>query len=235
MKFTFVGCSFTYGEGLDSQIDSYANIVADAHGASISNLGKPGNSNLNIFLTALNELLFNKPDKLFVQWTSLNRHWFYPGPDCEVALQKIIKEDFQYRDIFFPKNELQMLSNKWHLLNHDYKLILDVIMFCKVLKKIDSRVVFINGLLPWTSEISDTVTNFEQELSDYTKNLLDFENRTDEELHQLLQGLKADKENWVNKYDSMFNNIIDTGSDNQHPGIESHRQYANWITTYLKG
>jgi hypothetical protein len=244
MKYSFVGCSFTEGEGLENANDTYANLVANEFNAECINLSKRGNSNHNIFLTALYELVDNKPDMLFVQWSALNRFWIYPGPNTELALQKVITQDYSYRDIYFPKKELQKLSDNWHLLNHDYKLIIDVIMYCKLLEKVsnNTQVVFINGLLPWTEEIfSDSpIDNFEQELSKYTKSLLDFENRNDNELTMLINELRQLGKNcnntmWVNKFNSMFNNIIDTGTDNKHPGIKSHKQYADMIINYLKG
>lgn len=75
-KFTFVGCSFTVGEGLEfekTDSNNYTNIVVKKYSANILNLAKKGNSNYNIFITALNELLFNTPDKIFIQWSALNR------------------------------------------------------------------------------------------------------------------------------------------------------------------
>lgn len=243
MKFTFVGCSFTHGDGLEDQTFTYANQVAKYFNADISNLGKSGNSNYNIFLTALNEILFGTSDKIFVQWTAFNRVWVYPGPDVELGIMAIVKDDFRYRDIYFSKSELQDFSNKWNLLNHDYKRIFDVIMYCKILEKVSNgNIIFINGLLPWTKElITDTeIINYETDLSNYSKSILDFDDRSDNELDELITKLKTHSQQlntslWVNCFNSFMENRIDVGLDKQHPGIESHRQYADWITTYLKG
>lgn len=243
MKFTFVGCSFTYGDGLECQEDTYANQVARYFNADIANLGKSGNSNYNIFLTALNEILFGTSDKIFVQWTAFNRVWLYPGPDVELGIMAIVKDDFRYRDIYFSKSELQDFGNKWNLLNHDYKRIFDVIMYCKMLEKVSNgQVVFINGLLPWTEELlsDNPINDYESDLSSYSKTILDFENRSDSELDLLITKIKThsqqlNKKLWVNCFNSFMKNRIDVGTDNQHPGIESHKQYAEWITTYLEG
>ena len=35
-------------------------------------------------------------------------------------------------------------------------------------------------------------------------------------------------------FDSFQSNVIDFGNDNQHPGPESHKLYANQIINYLK-
>lgn len=243
MKFTFVGCSFTYGVGLESQEDTYANQVARYFNADIANLGKGGNSNYNIFLTALNEILFGTSDKIFVQWSAFNRVWLYPGPDSELGIMAIVKDDFRYRDIYFSKSELQDFGNKWNLLNHDYKRIFDVIMYCKMLEKVSNgQVVFINGLLPWTEDLlsDNPINDYESDLSSYSKKILDFENRSDSELDLLITKIKThsqqlNKKLWVNCFNSFMKNRIDVGTDNQHPGIESHKQYAEWIITYLEG
>lgn len=243
MKFTFVGCSFTAGEGLDNLEDNYASLVANHYNAECINLGKNGNSNHNIFLTALNEILFGTSDRVFVQWSTLNRLWLYPGPNTEIGMQAIVENDYNYRDIHFSKFELQDFCNKWNLLNHDYKLIFDVIMYCKMLEKVSNgQVVFINGLLPWTEDLlSDSpINDYETDLSSYSKTILDFENRSDSELDLIITKIKThsqqlNKKLWVNCFNSFMKNRIDVGTDNQHPGIESHKQYAEWITTYLEG
>ena len=106
MQFTFVGCSFTVGEGLElekSDTSNYVNLVGKHYSASITNLAVGGNSNYNIFITALNEILFNPPDKIFVQWSALNRLWLYPGLDTELSLSHIIKDDYVYRNMFYSK------------------------------------------------------------------------------------------------------------------------------------
>lgn len=243
MKFTFVGCSFTAGEGLDNVEDSYVSLVAKHYNAEYVNLGKNGNSNYNIFLTALDELLFGTSDKVFVQWSALNRLWLYPGPDTELSIQATMSKDYNYRDIHFSKAELQDFSNKWNLLNHDYKLIFDVIIYCKMLEKVSNgKVVFINGLLPWTEDLlsSDAINDYEANLSSYSKMILDFDNRSDSELDHFITRIKThsqqlNKALWVNCFESMIKNRIDFGTDQQHPGQESHRLYADWITTYLEG
>ena len=120
--FTFVGCSFTVGIGLElekTDLDNYANIVSKNFNAQVNNLAGGGNSNYNIFMSALNELLYSKQDKLFVQWTSLNRLWLYPGPDTTISLSHTIVDDYKYKDLFFSKKDLQKVSDIYHLLNQN--------------------------------------------------------------------------------------------------------------------
>ena len=247
MRFTFVGCSFTVGEGLaleKSDVNNYANIVANHYSADVCNLSVKGNSNYNIFITVLNELIFNKPDIIFVQWSALNRLFVYPGPDTKLTLSHTINNDYEYRNIFYSKKELQKFTDTYHILNHDYNNLLVLINYCKILTKISkdkTQLVFINGLLPWTNEIVDknVTTNFNEKLSNYTKEILEFDSRSDNELLDFFTRLniavtELDQTRWVNMFNSMANNKLDLGIDNAHPGPKSHRQYADMIINYIE-
>lgn len=248
MKFTFIGCSFTVGEGLElekNDLQNYANIVAGYYNAEVTNLSESGNSNYRIFKTALELLLFDKTDVLFVQWSSLNRLWVYPGPNTELLLSLKIANDYAYRDIFYTKTQLQKLSNHWHYLNHDYGRLLELVDYCLILEQLAknsaTQLVFINGLLPWTSEISsiESVSDFDINLSSYTKELLDFTNRDNLELCELFMQLhnhvaKLNSDLWVNQFDSMAIQSVDVGTDNMHPGPDSHKLFASTVIKHLK-
>jgi len=246
MRFTFIGCSFTVGEGLDYEKDdqnNYTNILTSHYSAdTMTNLSIGGNSNYNIFITALNEILFNAPDKIFVQWSALNRLWVYPGPDTQLALSYTIKEDYNYRDIYYSKKQLQEFTNVYHILNHDYNHLLNLINYCNILTKINNcQVIFINGLVPLTHEILDknTATNFSGNLSEYSKEILEFDTRDDDELNKFFNKLNIavtslDNRYWVNMFNSLQNQAVDVGNDNLHPGIKSHHRYADMIIKYIE-
>jgi len=247
MQFTFVGCSFTVGEGLKlekSDTSNYVNLVGKHYSASINNLAVGGNSNYNIFITALNEILFDPPDKIFVQWSSLNRLWLYPAPDTKLRLSHIIKDDYVYRNMFYSKKELQKFTDTYHILNNDYHNILTLINYCKILTKITknkTQLIFINGLVPWTREILslDTMNDFSKKLSNYTKEILEFESRDDIELIDFFTKLNKNicelpQSKWVNMFDSMLKILIDVGTDGEHPGPKSHKLYADMIINYIE-
>lgn len=245
-SFTFTGCSFTVGEGLDlekTDPSNYANIVSAYFNAEANNLAVIGDSNYNIFMSSLNELLYSCPDKLFVQWSALNRTWLYPGPDTTFSLSHTIKQDYKYRDLYFSKKDLQRVSDVYHLLNHDYHNLLELINYSKILESVaweKTQIVFINGLIPWTREICDisTATNYATALSKYSKEILEFDSRDDQELGKFFNELN-DKINslqhdqWVNMFESLSELQIDFGNDNQHPGPKSHKLYADKIINYL--
>jgi hypothetical protein len=198
-KFTFIGCSFTVGEGLEFEkldADNYTNIVVKRYSANVLNLAKKGNSNYNIFITALTEILFNTPDKIFIQWSALNRMWLYPGPNTELTVSHTINNDYVYRDIVYEKKELQKFADTYHILNHDYNNLLTLINYSNILTELSknkTQLIFINGLVPWTEDIADisALSNMAERLSEYTKEILEFNYRDDTELTDIFTTLNS--------------------------------------------
>lgn len=245
MKFTFVGCSFTVGEGLLLEKDdpnNYTNLIANKYSAEISNLALSGNSNYNIFITALNELLFNTPDKIFVQWSAVSRLWLYPTPTSRLLILPTINDDYTNGHISYSKKQLQEFANIYHILNHDYHNLIELTNYCNILSKVShNQIIFINGILPWTKEILNKTAseNFSKNLSDYLKEILEFDNSDDVKLIESFNKLNAAVESlnqtqWVNLFESMEHNKIDVGNDNSHPGPRSHQKYAEMIINYLE-
>ena len=248
MRFTFIGCSFTVGTGLESEkynVDNYSNIVAKKYRAKINNLAVGGNSNFEIFLSAVKEILFNTPDKIFIQWTSLNRLPVYPMPMHRIPLTSMVKFSKETQNIIpISESDLQKFVDTYRRLNHEYNEILRLIEFCNIITKLSenkTQAIFINGIIPWTEEIAnkDTPTNFYKKLSDYSKEILEFDSNSDAVLIKIFNDLNnavldLDKSLWVNMFDSFLTNLIDYGNDNLHPGPKSHQQYADMIINYLE-
>jgi len=246
-KFTFTGCSFTVGVGLpDEKTDptNYTNLISAHCNAQSNNLAVGGNSNYNIFMAAVNALLFDTPDILFVQWSELNRHWLYPGPCIKLPIAGQEMEELIGIDQYFTKDKLQKFSDQFRLLNHDFHNLLSVANYCKILQTLAAnkcQVVFINGLLPWTKEIKykQSATDPAKYFSKYTKSLLTIDQLPDQDIvkhfTQLTEAVGTlDKTLWSNMFDSMMCNVIDRGLDNIHPGPESHKKYASMIINHLE-
>ena len=246
-KFTFLGCSLTVGEGLDSEKtdeNNYTNIISNYYGATCKNLAKSGNSNYNIFVEALNEILYNEQDIIFLQWSSPNRHWLYPNLDCNIIITANSKQkNIHYLDTTYSAKFLQTFADQFLILNHDYHNLIQVSNFCKILQTISknkTKLVFINGILPWTKEIIHlrSLTDPAKYFSKYTKELLSIDLLPDQdiekffiELHNNVKSL--DNNLWVNMFNSMQDEMLDLGTDNCHPGIDSHKHYASMIIKYL--
>jgi hypothetical protein len=240
------GCSFTVGEGFPENLRStyiYNHLVTQKFLFDSVNQAKSGSSNYKIFMKSVEAVLSNKYDLIFVQWTALNRLWLYPGPDCEWFLNDEKYPDFKYRDIYIDPTTSKTIKNIMLLLNHDYQNVFDVIDYSCILEKLagsQSRIVFINGILPWCDDLAQPTNKFmlDQTLSKYTKDLLDFDHRDDKEIELFLDQLKnkfsqLNTTLWVNLFDSFFKNSVDIGPEGHHPGIKSHQWMADKVSNYL--
>jgi hypothetical protein len=188
-------------------------------------------------------IMSQKYDIVFTQWSALNRIWLFPGPDAKFFTNDTIYPDFQYREIYLSPNQKQKFNDTLLMLNHDYQNIVDLIDYCNILtnlaSKLSTKIIFINGLVPWTADLSIPLGNdLSSSLSPYFKDILDFDNRTDSEIIKFFSELQIkftelDLSKWINVFDSFQKNTIDEGPEGHHPGIKSHRWMADQITTYL--
>jgi hypothetical protein len=248
-NFTFIGCSITKGVGLDKEEldeNNYANIVASNFNVSVNNRSVSGNSNYKIFIDAVNQILFDSPRVLFVQWSSLARHWVYPSPDYHVLLgvQNNRPNDEVLLNTGMTQKQLQRFKDDWLVLNHDYNNILSIMEYVKILEalaKDKCQIIFINGMLPIQKDINHfkhVKQDLSKYLTPYMKSLLRLDVLPDDVIINNYEKLSSkfkeiDHKIWVNLYDSLVQIAIDYGTDNSHPGIESHKKYAAMITSYL--
>ena len=243
MKILVCGCSFSSGWGFDNGIDDtniWPNILAKDLTAEITNLSVTGCDNTEIFLNSLTSIQNQTFDQIFVQWTSLDRiivtptaeHYTMitkdnPGPDIS---------DADYRQFYKVFLELNGMQAHW---NRFYKMV-------SILQNY-KNVYFINGLLPWNQKLFDKNTTLEDCAKDkFLSSLLQIESKWTPNLGQSewipepiwnniktqVQTLNLKK--WINPFDSMQSMKVDQISNNDlHPGIESHRIFANCITEYF--
>lgn len=241
------GCSFTVGDGFPKdQRDQYIydRLVSKHFDFESTNVAVSGSSNLEIFKRSAQVLLDNKYDILVTQWSALNRLWLYPGPDCFFFLNDDRFPDFSYRDIYIDPKTKNMLRDILLLLNHDYHNILALIEYCRILEcmstNTDTKIIFINGLVPWTKDLNCNFSSIDigNQLSSYTKYILDFDHRDDQEIIGMFQNLqdnfkKLNQSQWVNIFDSMQSVHCDIGPEGHHPGVLSHKAMADQISLYL--
>lgn len=246
LKTCFNGCSFTVGEGFPvEQRDDfiYDRIVARQFDFDHTNIAQGGSSNYTIFMRSANAIISRQYDIVFTQWSALNRIWLSPGPDCTFYTNDNRHPDFRYREIYLSKADKQKFKDTAIMLNHDYQNIIDVVDYCKILTELSqhtgTRAVFINGLVPWKNDLVQPLTdNLATSLSDYTKSILDFEHRPDEEIIKFVQQLQdkfkeVDPDMWVNLFDSFVENIVDVGPEGHHPGLRSHQWMAAQVANYI--
>jgi hypothetical protein len=242
----FHGCSFTVGEGFPEELRDqyiYDRLVSKYFNYNRTNISLGGSGNYKIFLRSCESILSGEYDIVFTQWSALNRFWLSPGPNASFFLNDEKYPDYRYRDIYLSKKEKEKFKNTFLLLNHDYQNIFDLIDYCKILvnlaDKNQVKLIFINGLVPWTP---DLVKPFNKDLnltlSKYSKEILDFDNRDDDEIIFYFKKLQdkfntLDQKQWVNIFDSFRESSVDDGPEGHHPGIESHKIMADKIIEYI--
>jgi len=242
----FNGCSFTWGEGFteqERQIYSYPCVVGKHLDEEVYNIAKKGSSNYLTFLRSAEAIQSNKYDIVFTQWTALNRLWLFPSPTTEFFTNDNITE-YNYNGIYFSKKKKKQLVSDLKILNGDYQNILDLVQYCNILDDLallyNTPTFYINGLLPWTDELFEKIpfNNLTNELSNYSKELFNFENLDDNEIiafyEKLLSNLLLiDQNKWINIFDSFIDNVTDNTPEGHHPGIKSNQWMANKIIKFL--
>ena len=243
----FNGCSFTVGQGFpvesrDAYI--YDRLVTNQFDFDSTNIAVPGSSNYTIFMRSAEAILSGKYDIVFTQWSALNRVWLSPGPDAQYFINDIRHPDFKYREIYISPKEKIKFNNTLLMLNHDYQHIIELVDYCKILTSLTElnkiKICFINGLIPWANDLVTPIdpTNLSSSLGNYTKDILDFDNRDDAEIILYFSRLQEkftelDQSNWVNLFNSFDNNSVDVGPEGHHPGVKSHQWMADQVSTYL--
>jgi hypothetical protein len=254
----FSGCSFVQGEGLDDEhnnINHFSNILANNlfnERYQIHNIGVRGYSNERIFLDTLHNLTKNQYDYAFVCWTSLARYVYWAGLElyeCKVSLtpELIVNvEDYRKNSLFSKK--LNEFNSEFLLLNHPHYYIRDLINYINILINVakyrNTKLYFINNMLPWDDKYFNYMPDLVNPsiLTNYTNELLNSKNRNDEQINELYHMMHShyannggiNKPNWLNLYQSFFNLMIDVGNDGIHPGINSHRMFAELLTNEFK-
>jgi len=242
----FNGCSFTWGDGfskVDRELFIYDRLVSKHFNFDRTNVAIKGSGNYTIFMRTAEIIMTGEHDIYFVQWSALNRIWLSPGPNVYFSVNDEKTPDYRYRDLYISRSEKSILRNLVSLLNHDYQNIVDLISYCKILnilaQQTNTKIFYINGLVPWTDDLTRPLTdNLDRSLSDYTKNILDFDSRDNDEIVKYFNDLQIkfnqlDQTNWINLFDSFLNNVVDKGPKGHHPGIKSHQWMANQIITHL--
>ena len=243
------GCSFTYGAGfLDHERESkiWPGLLANEINGNVTNISFPGSSNHEIFVRTLRELQNKHYDLVILQWSELRRHWFHPGLDRFYICAGDTKDfttDWSNKDIYIKSKARKVFYDTLTMLTGDYRASLDLATYCQTLKNLQSsgqKIIFVNGLLPWGSDLiypPSTTSDLEKYFSQFIKDMLEFIDRDDDEIlkyyYKLHYAIKPTLSNWVNVDNSWQDNCIDTATLGHHPGPKSHKWLATQIQNYL--
>ncbi len=210
-------------------------------GQPLDNIATGGNSNLRIFQTTASALLKNRYSHAFVQWTSPMRHEWSPGLEtwdttrrsCAGGKERSIN---LHNNVSYPGDYVQDCFDRFILLEHEHYRLVQLIEYINILTCIaeltNTNISFINGLCNWDKNFFKKVEyEVPKETTPYTQDLLDLETRNDKDYkilynkmhdeYQKAGTIREDK--WLNLYNSMESNKIDTNKDNKHPGIKTNK------------
>ncbi len=248
MKFDKIlvsGCSFANGSGLPGEHSNPRiwpiQLANKLQSKELNNVSKSGANNHWIFLETVSELIKNEYDLVLVQWSAIPRYKF------KVGLELYTVDSMLDRDINLVGK--QTVSKKWlseikeRLLriHNDHWDILDLVKYVNVLIEIQvqcrkKQIFFVNGLGPWSDQyFVKKQIQLPGDLDSYTYNLLQVDQRDDDEVFQLYDMIHdhyqqfggIQEQHWLNLYQSQMSTKIDTVSrEDRHPGYQSQDVFA---------
>jgi hypothetical protein len=248
----FVGCSFTKGEGLvgektspDLWVNRLYQSVGPLKETTLINLAEGGNSNETIFHDAVRSLA-SSPKYLFVVWTIFPRFWINPsielyntpqhwGPATELF-------DINLHRVTYSKKYLTDIKNRFFDLIHDHYEIVKILEYSQTIIKLsklsNTKVFFINGLLPWDNNyFNKQEQTVPSNTTQYTQSLLDADTRDDQEywalynaVHNAYVGAGLPNDQWLNLYHGYKKHfMLDVGIDDTHPGPLSNQTFSKFL------
>jgi len=253
----FSGCSYVEGfdmENLHMNPGHFSHILSNnlfGEDYTIDNIGVAGYSNERIFLDSTHALIKNQYDCAFICWTSLHRYYFWAGLEtypCARSLTASLIVEHKGNDISWSEKQLIKFGKQFLLLMHAHYYIRDLVSYVNVLINLaeskGTKIFFVNNMLPFDQGYFDRIEGevIPSMLTEYTNELLNSGNRDDEQINQLYYMMHEhyrekggiQETYWLNLYQSFFSMRIDFTKDNMHPGYESHKQFAEFLTEEFK-
>jgi len=221
------------------------------------NLGSVGASNSDIFESTVDTIAThsNTIKFLFCQWTSYPRYHWNLGFELWSTKDSVTDWDTPSFDINtsvginHTAKDLGRFKKQYLMLHHPHWEIVKILRYTRTLSQLaqqhNIKIFFINGLCHWDHDFFTQHTD-DSKPEDYTtytkKEILEIDFRNDTDIHELYNlahshynlagGVNPDQ--WINLYDSMQNNMIDTNYDRSHPGKLSNLKYFNQVKTTLE-
>lgn len=216
-----------------------------------TNIATGGNTNLRIFQMTAKELLEKDYNFAFVQWTQLLRYEYEIGFELystkQMAKVGVGALTHNLRSGTYYAKDIQKRHDGFFTLEHEQYRIVELIRYinilCGISKLKNTKIYFVNGMCPWDNNFFKKQDNIIPEsFTEYTKELLQINIRNEEEsvnLYNKMHNQYKDEghiqnKKWLNLYNSMRNNRIDTNKDGKHPGILSHKNYFKEFSTKLE-
>jgi len=254
----FAGCSYTAGSGFALEKEEpglWVNLLHNNNGllnqTKLLNVAAPGRSNTGIFNDAVYNILHNNIKYAFVAWTNVIRYEISVGLEWyatkAVFGQRLVHVDHNLNFGTYPASYIQNISDRFTALVHPHNEIVNLVKYVNCLVSLcklkNCQIFFINALCDWDKGYFIKKSNVNPSYyTEYTKKLISIDTRDDKEIFTLYNkihneynefgGIYSDQ--WLNLYDSMLDNQIDTNDDNVHPGLQSNYNYYKQLSKALE-
>ncbi len=252
MQYTlFAGCSYTAGIGFfqeKANPDLWVNIlhksVPELAQTQLINTAQGGRSNAGIFSDTAYNLTKHDCKYAFVAWTSCPRYELELGFETYDTRQCFIPNaptrDHNLNICNYSSSYLDKVRDRFvslaHLQYEIHNLVCYVNSLVAIAKLTGTKIFFINAICPWDNHYFDKLENCKPEsYTSFTKKeILNIESRDDEEIFALYNKMHnqynqyggIQDTHWLNLYQSMRRQKIDTNTDGSHPGKLSNKLYA---------
>jgi hypothetical protein len=242
-----VGCSYANGHGLLAGSDIWPTMLMQSIDISdIDNLSESGVNNHWIFLETSTALLKKNYDVVVVAWSETNRFNINFGLELYKTASRLVDEfDINLNSGQTVTGQYQSdIGNKLRRHLNDHWGILDLIKYVNILKKLKpENLFFVNSLGTWSPDFfQKKIFCKPSELSTFEKNLLEIDNRDDDQIMQLYNMIHDQYQHyhgiqplsWLNLYNSLNDMKVDNASSTDlHPGTNSQHFFAKALLPEL--
>lgn len=252
-KILAVGCSMTFGTGLEGDINDpklWVNQIMSPIG-KVHNLAKTGRNNSWICHEALSALVKESYDIVLIGWSAIPRYGFHAGLELYSTHTRLTNEyNINLNNkVCFPKKWLGRLGDDLRKMHNDHWDILDLVKYVNILIRFqetspEKKIFFVNTLSPWCKGYFDYKhISFPSDLTAYEQDLLQVETRDDDEIFALYEMIHRDynhygginEAHWLNLYDSLASMQVDDASkSDRHPGYKSQDRYAEFFMPIVR-
>jgi len=234
----FAGCSYTAGNGweLESKDPNlWVNLLYQNTALNqwpLLNVSRGGRSNAGIFSDAVYNLTHHDCEYAFVAWTCSPRYEMELGLETYdtryVIVANSTERQHNLNDCTYTVDYLRKINDRVILLAHPHYEILNLVYYVNSLiaiaKLTGTKIFFINSLCAWDQNYFDRLHNvLPSEYTPFTQKIINVSSRADNECEQIYNKIHnqykelggIQETTWVNLYDSMRKNKIDTNLDRQ--------------------
>jgi hypothetical protein len=221
---------------------------------NLLNISTGGSSNQKIFNTVVETISQNDDIEYIVcAWTSVPRYNFNIGFELYDTEEVFHPNRQQVRthklnQHTFTDEYLRKIATRFLALHDLHYEIVQLLKFINIITNLaghkGTKIINVNALCPWDNQFFKVLPDSckPADYTEFTQNLLNISNRDDEEVlklyhkqHEQYNSYGGIREHtWVNLYNSLADERIDTNYDGLHSGINSNQRYFEIVKQYIE-